>query len=105
MRKKSLEILNKQQTRMTEYLMRDFDKSTITRADYDKIIDRVNKIERIYYTYRNRIYKLHGLDLRKNKDIKKRLLQRLSHQQRVYEHLNRYDYEKEQDLRAAEEVL
>ena len=36
MRKKSLEILNKQQTRMTEYLMRDFDKSTITRADYEK---------------------------------------------------------------------
>ena len=72
MRKKSLEILNKQQIRMTEYLMRDFGKSTITRDDYDKIIDRVNKIECIYYTYRNRIYKLHGLDLRENKDIKKK---------------------------------
>ena len=72
MRKKSLEILNKQQIRMTEYLMRDFGKSTINRADYDKIIDRVDKIECIFYTYRNRIYKLHGLDLRNNKDIKKK---------------------------------
>ena len=35
---------------MTEYLMRDFDKSTITRADYDKIIDRVKfyKFVRIF---------------------------------------------------------
>ena len=48
MRKKSLEILNKQQIRMTEYLMRYFGKSTITRADYDKIIDRVDKIECIF---------------------------------------------------------
>ena len=72
MRKKSLEILNKQQIRMTEYLMRDFGKSTINRADYDKIIDRVDKIECIFYTYRNRIYKLHGLDIRNNSDIKKK---------------------------------
>lgn len=72
MRKKSLEILNKQQIRMTEYLMRDFGKRTITRAEYEKIIDRVDKIESIFYTYRNRIYNLHGLDLRNNIDIKKK---------------------------------
>ena len=72
MRKKSLEILNKQQIRMTEYLMRDFGKRTINRADYNKIINRVDKIECIFYKYRNRIYELHGLDLRNNRDINKK---------------------------------
>lgn len=72
MRKKSLKNLAEQFSRMSDYLMRDFGKGTLTRADYDKINDKVAKIECIFYTYRNRIYELYGLDIRKNRDIKKK---------------------------------